>query len=63
MSKAKDSYSKNLLHHRIIRTVICILFCILALLPFILLVMNATRDSESIKAGVSLIPSTHLIEN
>ncbi|MFR6582556.1 MAG: hypothetical protein ACLURP_11335 [Ruminococcus sp.] len=25
--------------------------------------MNATRDSESIKAGVSLIPSTHLIEN
>ena len=49
MSKAKDSYSKNLLHHRIIRTVICILFCILALLPFILLVMNATRDSNLLR--------------
>ena len=63
MSKAKDSYSKSLLHQRIFRMVICIFFCLIALLPFVLLVMNATRDSESIKAGVSLIPSTHLIEN
>ena len=63
MSKAKDSYSKSLLHQRIFRMVICIFFCLIALLPFVLLVMNATRDSESIKAGVFLIPSTHLIEN
>lgn len=63
MSKEKDSYSKSLLHQRIFRMVICIFFCLIALLPFVLLVMNATRDSESIKAGVSLIPSTHLIEN
>ena len=65
MSKAAtaDSYSKNMLHQKVFRTIICILFCIIALLPFVLLVMNATRDSESIKAGVSLIPSTHLIEN
>ena len=64
MSKAAtaDSYSKNMLHQKVFRTIICILFCIIALLPFVLLVMNATRDSESIKAGVSLIPSTHLIE-
>ena len=55
MSKAAtaDSYSKNMLHQKVFRTIICILFCIIALLPFVLLVMNATRDSESIKAGVS----------
>ena len=41
MSKAAtaDSYSKDLLHQRILRTIICILFCIIALLPFVLLVM------------------------
>ena len=56
MSKAAtaDSYSKNMLHQKVFRTIICILFCIIALLPFVLLVMNATRDSESIKAGVSV---------
>ena len=61
MSKAAtaDSYSKNMLHQKVFRTIICILFCIIALLPFVLLVMNATRDSESIKAGVSLIPCNH----
>ena len=62
-SVTADSYSKNMLHKKIFRTIICILFCIIALLPFVLLVMNATRDSEAIKAGVSLIPSTHLFEN
>ncbi|MDO4305904.1 MAG: carbohydrate ABC transporter permease [Eubacteriales bacterium] len=58
-----ESYSGALMRQRIFRTVICVLFCLIALLPFLLLVMNATRDSDSIKAGISLIPSTHLIEN
>ena len=65
MSKAAtaDSYSKNMLHQKVFGTIICILFCIIALLPFVLLVMNATRDSESIKAGVSKNASTQEIEN
>jgi multiple sugar transport system permease protein len=58
-----ESYSKSLRHQKIFRTVICILFCIIALLPFVLLVMNATRSSDAIKSGISLIPSTHLLEN
>lgn len=58
-----ESYTKSLMHQRIFRTVICVFFCLIALLPFLLLVMNATRDSDSIKAGISLIPSTHLFEN
>ena len=64
MSKAAtaDSYSKNMLHQKVFRTIICILFCIIALLPFVLLVMNATRDSESIKAGDSVHPSDRELE-
>lgn len=63
MNKTNVSYTKSLNRQRVIRTVICILFCIIALLPFLLLVMNATRSSDAIKSGISLIPSTHLLEN
>ena len=63
MSKTKDSYSASLKHRTLVRTIICILFCVIALGPFLLLVMNATRSSDAIKSGISLIPSTHLIEN
>ena len=63
MSKTRDSYSASLKHRTLVRTIICILFCIIALGPFLLLVMNATRSSDAIKSGISLIPSTHFLEN
>lgn len=63
MSKTKDSYSASLKHRTLVRTIICILFCFIALGPFLLLVMNATRSSDAIKSGISLIPSTHFLEN
>ena len=63
MNKNKDSYSAALKRRTITRTVICIIFCIIALGPFLLLVMNATRSSDAIKSGISLIPSTHFLEN
>lgn len=59
----KDGYISSLKRQRIFRTVVCVIFCILALGPFLLLIMNATRSSEAIKSGISLIPSGHLIEN
>lgn len=59
----KDGYTSSLKQQRIFRTVVCVIFCILALGPFLLLIMNATRSSEAIKSGISLIPSGHLIEN
>jgi multiple sugar transport system permease protein len=59
----KAGYTAALTRQRTIRTVICFLFCVISLLPFLLLVMNATRSSDAIKAGISLIPSTHLLEN
>lgn len=59
----KDGYTSSLKRQRIFRTAVCVIFCILALGPFLLLIMNATRSSEAIKSGISLIPSGHLIEN
>ncbi|MCD8346387.1 MAG: carbohydrate ABC transporter permease [Lachnospiraceae bacterium] len=59
----KDSYLRHLRNQRIFRTVICIIFCCISLLPFLILCMNATRTSEAIQSGLSLIPSTHFLEN
>ena len=59
----KDGYTSSIKRQRFFRTVVCVIFCILALGPFLLLIMNATRSSEAIKSGISLIPSGHLIEN
>jgi multiple sugar transport system permease protein len=48
---------------RTVKELICILLCIMSLLPFLILFVNATRTSEAIKAGVSLIPGGNLLEN
>ena len=57
------SYSRMLHTKRALRGLVCVLFCLLSLLPFLLMIMNATRTSSAIQAGVSLIPSSHLLEN
>ena len=62
MTKTK-SYSASLKRQTFIRTAICIFFCAVSLFPFLLLVSNATRTSDAIKSGISLIPSTHFFEN
>ena len=43
--------------------VLCIFLCILSLLPFWIMIVNATRNSQQIQSGVSLIPSTFLGHN
>ena len=43
--------------------VLCIFFSILSLLPFWLMIVNATRSSQAIQSGVSLIPSNFLGHN
>lgn len=63
VSSQQKSYSGKLHTQKTIRNIVCILFCVMSLLPFLLMIMNATRTSGDIKAGISLIPSTHLIEN
>ncbi|MBQ3079711.1 MAG: carbohydrate ABC transporter permease [Clostridia bacterium] len=43
--------------------VLCISLCVLSLIPFWLMIVNATRNSQQIQGGVSLIPSTFLSHN
>lgn len=61
--KADNSYRKKLLAVNILRTLVCVILCILSLLPFLMLFVNATRESNAIKAGISLIPSHFLSQN
>ena len=43
--------------------VLCIALCALSLLPFWIMIVNATRNSQQIQGGVSLIPSTFMGHN
>lgn len=48
---------------KLFRNVVCIIICIISLLPFIMMIMNATRSSNEIQTGISLIPSNRLLVN
>ena len=43
--------------------VLCISLCALSLLPFWIMIVNATRNSQQIQGGVSMIPSTFIGHN
>lgn len=61
--KGLKSYSASLRRRKLLRGLVCLFFCLLSLGPFLLLVINSTRSSDAIKAGVTLIPSSHFLEN
>lgn len=60
MSVDDKSYHRRMVTERAIKEIICIILCIMSLLPFIILFANATRTSEAIKAGVSILPGGNL---
>ena len=44
--------------------IICVLLSILSLMPFVIMLVNATRSTTQIQQhAVSLIPSTYLLNN
>ena len=43
--------------------VLCIAFSVLSLLPFWLMIVNATRSTQEIQQGVSMLPSSFLTNN
>lgn len=43
--------------------ILCVFLCFLSLLPFWIMIVNATRNSQQIQGGVSLIPSSFLWRN
>ena len=59
-----DSYQARLKAQRLFKEIICILLCLMCLIPFLILFLNATRTSDAIKSGsLSLIPGGNTIEN
>ena len=57
------SYHRRMVIERTVKEIICFLLCIMSLLPFIILFMNATRTSDAIKQGISLLPGGNLLKN
>lgn len=46
-----------------IKHILCIFLCILSILPLWITFVNATRTTTAIQQSLSLMPSSHLIEN
>ncbi len=64
MNKEKDGgLHASIMIQQIIRNAICIFLCILSLIPFWIMIVNATRTSVDIQSSFSLIPSHYLMEN
>ncbi len=59
---AKSS-STNLLIRRIVCYTVLTLFAIISLIPFFILIINMTRQSNHIQKGFSPIPGTYLFKN
>ncbi len=57
------SYSAYIKTQKIIRTVICVLLCILSIFPFYVMVINSTWDSNSIQQGIHILPSGNFFNN
>lgn len=57
------SMSASILASKIFRNLICIFLCFLSIIPFWMMISNATRTSVDIQASFSLIPSHYLMEN
>lgn len=57
------SMSASILASKIFRNFICIFLCFLSIIPFWMMIVNATRTSVDIQASFSLIPSHYIMEN
>lgn len=64
MNKQKDGgLHASIMIQQIIRNAVCIFLCILSLIPFWIMIVNATRTSVDIQSSFSMIPSHYLAEN
>lgn len=63
VSMDEKSYHRHMVAERTFKEVICLILCIMSLIPFIILFVNATRTSDAIKSGISLIPGGNMMVN
>ena len=59
----QGGYHAKIMATAIFRNAVCVFLCFLSLIPFWIMIVNATRDSVAIQTSFSLIPSTHIMEN
>ncbi len=57
------SYHRRLLAKKMLIYTVSILLCLLSILPFAIMFVNATRDNYSIQQGISFIPGNKLKDN
>ena len=63
IEKKGEQYQMYLTVTKIFRHVVCVFLCILSLIPFWIMIVNATRASVDIQNKFTLIPSVHLFSN
>jgi multiple sugar transport system permease protein len=59
----KQSYKLSLTVQRTAISVLMVLFVLISIVPIYLLLVNATRSTEQINQGISLIPGTNMLYN
>ena len=59
----EESYSAKIHAQKVFRTIICVFLCFLSIIPFYIMVINATRSSAAIQRGISLLPSRFFAAN
>ena len=57
------SMSTHIFVSKVFRNFICIFLCLLSIIPFWIMIANATRTSVDIQSHFSLIPSHYIMEN
>ena len=62
-SSTDASYGAKIKTQKIIRTVICVLLCILSIFPFYIMIVNSTLDSQTIQRGIRLVPGGNFLAN
>lgn len=55
--KVTNSINKTIIY------VVCIALALLSILPFWIMFINATRSTPEIQSGISLLPSSHMMNN
>lgn len=57
------SYGAKIKTQKIIRTVICVLLCIISIFPFYIMIVNSTLESKVIESGIHLFPGGEFFHN
>lgn len=63
MNKIKEGSLLSLNINRTIVYIVCIFLALLSIMPFWVMFVNATRSTPEIQAGISLLPSSHIMTN